>query len=157
VVTLIVVSVSVPRLRKKGRAARVVIRIRLPSWCSEKVSGVNYVTRPTEVTMPVRRVWHGWTSPANADAYHRLLLDEVFPGIEAKGIPGYVGIELLRKDHDSEVEFVTIMTFESLTNVIDFQGEDYERAYVPASAQRVLSRWDERSAHYEVLEERMYG
>ena len=107
--------------------------------------------------MAVKRVWHGWTAPKNAQAYEDLLRAEVFPGIEAKNIPGFRSIELLRRDLGEEVEFVTIMTFDTLQNVIDFQGEDYERAYVPDAAQAVLKRWDPASAHYDVPEVRFYG
>ncbi len=106
--------------------------------------------------MAVRRIWHGWTTVENADAYRDVLRREVIPGIEAKGIPGYRGFELLRRDHEDEVEFITIMTFDSIQNVIDFQGEDYARAYVPEVAQKVLKRWDQVSQHYEVLESRSY-
>ncbi|MDA0704042.1 MAG: antibiotic biosynthesis monooxygenase, partial [Proteobacteria bacterium] len=91
----------------------------------------------------IMRVWRGWTTSENADAYEALLLSEVFAGIEAKRIDGYRGIELLRREAGDAVEFVTIMTFESLQSVIDFQGPDYARYYVPAAAQRVLSHWDE--------------
>ncbi len=107
--------------------------------------------------MAIKRIWHGWTTPENAVAYEALLRDEVFPGIEAKKIPGYRGIELLRRDRDDEVEFVTIMTFDSIQNVIDFQGPDYRRCYVPDAAQKVLKRWDQTSDHYEVKETRDYG
>ena len=48
------------------------------------------------------------------------------------------------------------MTFESMQNVIDFQGDDYARSYVPDAARRVLERWDETSLHYEVKETRLY-
>jgi antibiotic biosynthesis monooxygenase (ABM) superfamily enzyme len=106
--------------------------------------------------MAIKRIWHGWTTPKNADKYRRLLHDVVFPGIEAKNIPGYLGIELLRRDHDDEVEFITIMTFQSLQNVIDFQGEDYTQCYVPKEAQAVLKRWDQFSSHYEAVESRHY-
>lgn len=106
--------------------------------------------------MAIKRIWHGWTTPENADKYRRLLHDEVFPGIEAKNIPGYLSIELLQRDLDDEVEFITIMTFESLQNVIDFQGEDYTRCYVPEAAQKVLKRWAQFSSHYETIEQRTY-
>ena len=102
--------------------------------------------------MSIKRIWHGWTSPENADTYQSLLNTEIFPGIETKGIPGYRGIELLRMDHGDEVEFVTIMTFDSIDSVIAFQGRDYKRCYVPDAAQKVLKRWDKESAHYEVVE-----
>ncbi len=107
--------------------------------------------------MTVKRIWHGWTTPENAEAYQQVLHDHVIPSIEDKKIPGYVSIELLRLNHDEEVEFVTVMTFESLQNVIDFQGEDYSRSYVPAAAQKVLKRWDERASHYESIDKREYG
>ncbi len=105
----------------------------------------------------IKRIWRGWTTPENADAYQTLLHNEVFPGIEAKQIPGYRSIELLRRELDDEVEFVTIMTFDSLQNVIDFQGEDYARSYVPEAAQKVLKRWDQTAAHFEMVERREYS
>jgi len=46
----------------------------------------------------IARVWHGWTTPENADRYESLLRDQIFPGIEAKGVAGYRGIQLLRRD-----------------------------------------------------------
>jgi len=106
--------------------------------------------------MAIKGVWHGWTTPENADKYQNLLHNEVFPGIEDKRIPGYQSIELMRRDTPNEVEFVTIMTFDSLQNVIDFQGEDYTRCYVPDAAQLLLKRWDQVSADYEAIEFRKY-
>ena len=98
----------------------------------------------------VARIWHGWTTPANADAYESLLRDEIFVGIKGRSIPGFRGIDLLRRPLDGEVEFVTIMTFDSLDAVRAFAGEDYEAAVVPPKARAVLARFDERSQHYEV-------
>ncbi len=86
--------------------------------------------------MTVKRIWHGWTEPADADTYERLLHDEVFPGIKAKKIPGYRRIELLRRDLGDEVEFITIMTFDTI--------------------QKVLKRWNQISDHFEVKAEEYY-
>jgi hypothetical protein len=98
-------------------------------------------------------VWHGWTRPGNADAYEDLLRDTIFPGIAAKGLAGYRGIELKRRIlPDGDVEFVTTMWFDSLDDVRAFAGEDYETAYVPDAARVVLARFDATSAHYEVRE-----
>lgn len=104
----------------------------------------------------IRRIWHGYTTPENADAYERLLDTFVFPGIEAKKIPGYRSIEMLRRDAGDEVEFTTVMSFDSIDNVKAFQGENYEAAYVPAEARKLLKRWDERSTHHEVRQIRNY-
>ena len=97
-------------------------------------------------------MWHGWTTPENAGTYENLLRMEIFPGIAAKTIPGYRGIELLRRENGDEVEFITIMRFDSLQSVKDFVGEDYEQSYVPDKARAVLSRFDRRSQHYEMRE-----
>jgi len=94
----------------------------------------------------VGRIWHGWTTPENADAYEQLLKEEIFPGIAAKGVAGYQGVQLFRRPFgESEVEFLTIMWFDSWEAVRQFAGDDYERAYVPARARQVLARFDERS------------
>ena len=97
------------------------------------------------------RIWHGWTKPENADAYERLLREEIFAGIAARAIPGYRGIDLLRRPVPDFVEFVTVMWFDSLDAVRDFAGEDYEVAVVPPKARQLLDHFDPRSGHYEVL------
>jgi len=103
----------------------------------------------------IARIWHGWTTPENAEAYETLLVEEIFPGIEAKDVAGYRGIELLRRpSEDGEIEFVTVMWFDSLDAVRAFAGEEYEIAYVPPAARNVLARFDARSAHYEIRRER---
>ena len=104
----------------------------------------------------IKRIWNGYTTAGNADAYEHLLDTFIFPGIEAKNIPGYRSIELLRRVVGDEVQFTTVMSFDSLDNVIAFQGKDYEAAYVPAKARKVLKRWDERSTHHEVRQVRRY-
>lgn len=98
------------------------------------------------------RLWHGWTTPANADAYERLLREEIFARIARRAIPGYRGIELLRRAADGEVEFVTAMRFDSVDAIRAFAGEDYEVAVVPPAARRLLRRFDARSTHYELRE-----
>ncbi len=101
----------------------------------------------------IGRIWHGWTTRENADHYESLLKQEIFSGIAKKKVSGYKGIQLFRRPlNNDEVEFVTIMQFDSWDAVKEFAGEDYERAYVPAAAREVLARFDERSQHYEIKE-----
>lgn len=104
----------------------------------------------------IKRIWHGWTTHDNADRYESLLREEIFPGIAAKGITGYRDVELLRRPLHAEVEFITIMTFDSLDSVKAFVGKDPSVSYVPARAKEVLSRYDKRSLHYEVREHLTY-
>lgn len=98
----------------------------------------------------ISRIWHGYTTKENADTYESLLQNEIFIGIKNKNIQGYKGIQLLRRDLPAESEFITIMWFDSLKSVIEFAGDDYERAVVPDKAQRILSRFDKISQHYDV-------
>jgi antibiotic biosynthesis monooxygenase (ABM) superfamily enzyme len=98
----------------------------------------------------ISRIWHGWTTPENADVYENLLKQEIFPGIAAKQVAGYRGIQLLRRPSGDEVEFVTIMQFDDLEAVKQFVGEDYETSYVPDKAKKVFARHDDRSRPYEL-------
>ena len=98
----------------------------------------------------ISRIWHGYTTKGNADTYESLLQKEIFVGIANKNIDGYRGIQLLRRELPEETEFITIMWFDSIDSVKQFAGEDYERAVVPAAARKVLSHFDDVSAHYNI-------
>jgi len=102
----------------------------------------------------ISRIWHGWTTPGNADKYEALLKEEIFVGILNQHIQGFKNVQLLRRDVGDEVEFVTIMAFDSIDAVRQFAGEHYEIAVVPEKARAILSRFDERSQHYEIRAER---
>lgn len=99
----------------------------------------------------ISRIWHGWTTPQNADTYEALLKEEIFVGIQNRRIRGFRGIQLLRRAVNDEVEFVTIMRFDSLDSVREFAGDNYEQAVVPEKARKLLSRFDERSQHYAII------
>ena len=105
----------------------------------------------------IGRIRHGWTTADNADPYERLLRGEIFPAIAAKEASGYRGIQLFRRGLASgDVEFITIMWFDSGETVKRFAGDDYERAVVPATAPALLARYDARSQHYEIKEQLSY-
>ena len=101
----------------------------------------------------ISRIWHGWTNPENYDCYETLLKNEIFPDINRRKIAGYKGIHLFRRNLSNEVEFITIMWFDSMKAIRDFAGDDYEIAVVPPKARKLLSRFDARSQHYEVKAE----
>lgn len=98
------------------------------------------------------RIWRGWTTRANAAAYESLLRTEILPGIAARGIAGYRGVELLRRDAAGEAEFMTVMRFDGLRDVREFAGQDYQTAVVPPKARALLARFDEQAVHYSVVE-----
>ncbi|MGZ4975482.1 MAG: antibiotic biosynthesis monooxygenase [Limisphaerales bacterium] len=105
----------------------------------------------------ISRVWHGYTTLANADTYENLLKEEIFVGIRNRNIAGFHENQLFRRKLGKEVEFITVMWFDSLEAVRTFAGEDYELAVVPPKARVVLSRCDQRSQHYEVRERLKVG
>jgi antibiotic biosynthesis monooxygenase (ABM) superfamily enzyme len=94
----------------------------------------------------ITRLWRGWTSPDNADAYERFLLEELFPTMG--GIPGFDGATVLPRDEGAEVGFVTLTRFESLDALRAFAGEDCETPVLEPKALALLSRYDERAVHY---------
>jgi heme-degrading monooxygenase HmoA len=102
----------------------------------------------------ISRIWRGWATQENAPRYEAIVRGEVIPAIEARKIPGFRHIDLLRRELADEVEFLTIMWFDDLAAVRAFVGEDHGVSHVPAPARAVLSRFDERVAHYEVLDRR---
>jgi antibiotic biosynthesis monooxygenase (ABM) superfamily enzyme len=97
----------------------------------------------------VARVWHGYCpTRANADAYEAMLKPELLPGISLK--KGYRGSHLLRRDLGGEIEFVTILFFDSLEDIKALTGPDYETAVIPPERKQHLSRYDAKAAHYDV-------
>lgn len=101
------------------------------------------------------RVWHGWTRPEDADAYERLLREDVLPGLRDAVGDGWVGADVLRDGGDDEVEFVTLLWLQDMEAVRAFaDGDDPARAHVPAAARELLARWDERARHFEVRQRR---
>ncbi|HEU4499426.1 MAG TPA: hypothetical protein VFR60_08830 [Sphingomicrobium sp.] len=103
------------------------------------------------------RLWRGWTMPQDADAYERIVRGQVIPGIEARQIAGFRHIDLMKRVAGDEVEFQTLMWFDSLDAIKSFMGEDYAVSHVPAAAQAVLKRFDSHAAHFEVIDRREQG
>lgn len=77
-----------------------------------------------------------------------MLTPELLPGLSGK--KGFRGSYLLRRSLGDEVEFVTIILWESLDDIRALAGAHYEVAVIPEARKRVLSRWDETAAHYDV-------
>jgi len=88
----------------------------------------------------IARIWHGWTTPGNANKYDSLLREEIFVGIQNRRIPGFKSIQLLRREIGKEVEFVTIMLFDSLDAIREFAGEDYPPVCARIAIRRPISR-----------------
>jgi heme-degrading monooxygenase HmoA len=96
----------------------------------------------------IARAWRAWALPAAADAYERHFGDVVLPALEA--VPGFAGAVLLRQDATAESALVALTFFDSMASVEGFAGSDPERAVVHEEARQLLTRWDDRAAHYQV-------
>jgi heme-degrading monooxygenase HmoA len=96
----------------------------------------------------IARRWRAWAFPAAADAYERHFGEVVLPALEA--VPGFDGAVLLRRDAAGESELVALTFFDSMASVEGFAGSDPERAVVHEEARQLLTRWDDRAAHYQV-------
>lgn len=100
------------------------------------------------------RLWRGWASRSNAAAYEEIVRNQVIPAIEARHIPGFRHIDLMKMDRGDEIEFQTLMWFDSVDSIKAFVGEDFAISHVPAEARAVLSRFDARATHFEVIDRR---
>lgn len=94
----------------------------------------------------IERVWRGWIARDKAEAYQDFLQHRFLSAAHA--IPGYLGARVLRREAGEEIEFLTITRFTSLDAIRAFAGDDPDRAHVAPEAQALLSRWEERVAHY---------
>ena len=97
----------------------------------------------------IARIWHGWTKPADAEAYEKLLRDEIFPRIAARKIEGYRGAELFVREEGDEVEFVTLLRFDSMDAVTEFSGPETTKPVIFPKAEALITRM-EQARHYRV-------
>jgi heme-degrading monooxygenase HmoA len=97
----------------------------------------------------IARVWHGYTKPAHADSYEAMLKPELLPGISKAS--GYKGSYLLRRSAGAEVEFITILLWNSIDELRAAAGhDDYETAIIPEERRKYLAHYDRKAAHYEI-------
>lgn len=87
----------------------------------------------------IARLWKGWTTLENADAYERHLREDLLPSLSQR-IDGYRGGYVLRQDGSEEVEFAVLNLFDSLEAVRAFAGPDYTIAVFEPEARRLLSK-----------------
>jgi heme-degrading monooxygenase HmoA len=99
----------------------------------------------------IARVWRGWTKVDDADGYEAHLKPELLPGVSK--MPGFQGSYLLRRIVGDEVEFVTILLWDSIEGIRALAGTDYETAVIPEERKKYLKRFDAKAAHFEVMAE----
>jgi heme-degrading monooxygenase HmoA len=96
----------------------------------------------------IARLWKGWTTLENADAYEQLLREKVLPDLQH--IDGYRGGYVMRQDGGDEVEFAVLNLFDSLDAVRAFAGPNYAVPVYEPEAKKLLSKAEPVAHHYEV-------
>ena len=107
----------------------------------------------TDNTTKIIRTWKGWTTRENAPIYEDMLINDVFPTVKKNGVTGLEKVSIAIKNKMDEVEFFLTLQFDSLDAVKAFAGENYEQAYIPENAKRVLKKYEKTAEHYELKEE----
>ena len=97
----------------------------------------------------IARIWHGWTKPADAKIYEEMLRDEIFSSIAARKMDGYRGAELFIREEDDEVEFLTLLRFDSMDAVKEFAGANTSQPVIFPKAEALITRM-EQARHYRV-------
>jgi heme-degrading monooxygenase HmoA len=101
------------------------------------------------------RAWRAEATIELADSYQQVALTKVIPSIEARNIPGFLHIDMLRRPVSKDrIEFMTLMWFDSEESIKAFVGADSEASYLPADITAVLARYDLRASHFEVVQQR---
>jgi heme-degrading monooxygenase HmoA len=118
-------------------------------WITRGAESARFALSASGGGLMIARVWRGYTIAAHADDYESMLKPELLPGLSR--VKGFRGSYLLRRPQGSEVEFITIILWDSLDDVRAVAGADYERAVIPEERRKYLARHDAKAAHYEVV------
>jgi heme-degrading monooxygenase HmoA len=97
------------------------------------------------------RTWRGRAAPSGSQAYPDHFRRNVLP--ELRGIDGFHGASLVRRDLGKEVEFLVLTRWASMEAIRRFAGEKAELAVVEPEAVAALVSFDRTVEHYEVVED----
>ena len=98
----------------------------------------------------IARIWHGWTKSEDAKTYEEMLRGEIFPSIHARNIEGYRGAELFIRDYGNEVQFVTLLRFDSMDAVTELAGPEANKPVIFPKAEALITRM-KQAQHYRVV------
>jgi heme-degrading monooxygenase HmoA len=97
----------------------------------------------------IARIWSAQTTPAQAPAYVDHLKSQVLPTVQK--VDGYAGAMLLERAVPNAVEIVVLTFWRSVDAIRGFAGADLEEAVVADQAAALLTQFDRRVRHYEVV------
>lgn len=97
----------------------------------------------------IARFWSARATPSGARSYADHLKTHVLPAV--RKVDGYAGAQLLTRRTSEAVEIVVITWWRSLDTIRGFAGADIEEAVVADEAVSLLSQFDARVRHYELV------
>ena len=97
----------------------------------------------------IARLWSAKTPHAQRPAYADRLRNQVLPTV--RKLDGYAGALLLEREASDRVEIVVITFWHSLDSIQAFAGADLEQAVVANEAASLLTEFDRRVGHYELV------
>jgi heme-degrading monooxygenase HmoA len=98
----------------------------------------------------IAREWRAEATAAGAEAYRRHVTGSVLPALGR--IAGHCGAYMLQRRQGDREEIVVVSLWDSMAAISAFAGSEPEQAVVEPEAKAVLLRFDDRVAHYQVLE-----
>jgi heme-degrading monooxygenase HmoA len=98
----------------------------------------------------IARIWRGWTSREDAEAYVRYMEETGAP--DSLGTPGNRGFSVLHRPDGDREEFLTISLWDSLESIRAFAGEDVEQAVFYPEDDRYLVERELTVSHFEYFE-----
>lgn len=97
----------------------------------------------------IARFWTARATAGQAPAYVDHFRSHVLPTV--RRLDGYAGASLLERNVDGAVEIVVITWWRSLEPIRAFAGPNLEEAVVADEAASVLTQFDRRARHYELV------
>ncbi len=104
---------------------------------------------PARTTETILRRWSARTTKAQLPKYLEHFSKNVLP--ELRRVPGYLGAMVSVGRLDGEIEIVVETTWRSLESIRNFTGPDLEAAVVADEAAALLTSFDRRVRHCEIV------
>ena len=129
-----------------------------PDGFFERTAAESQATRPFTAARAVPgaaaevvlRQWRGVVKPGFAEQYLAHLRGETLPSLGQ--LSGFIDVAILRREVKDGTEFQVITVWRSVDSIKAFAGEDVTVAVVPAAAQAMMLRYDDRAVHYQVVQ-----
>ena len=97
----------------------------------------------------ILRSWSAVATPAGAEAYAAYVRGTLLPAL--RRLEGQRGALVLARGAGDEVTLIVLTLWDSMAAIQRFAGLDAAAAMVEPEAQALLSRFDARVEHFEVL------